>query len=612
MKACRIERTVARNGQGTLRATLENRSVYLHSSYDPEQEALSWSTEIDCRPGKVVVLFGLGLGWHLKALISELEQDQKIFVVEPCEEIRKIAQSTPETEALLRLSNVTISQDWSSFKEAFSRFNCPWQETLFLKIPAYQQVFPEEFNHFLSKLHHQVNSVLVDLCTVRTSSQKWLENSLRNLKYLPETTPIASVFNRFQGMPLIIVSAGPSLSKNIESLNRAKGRAFIVAVGTVNRLLARKGIIPDLLLSFDGGRGNYDHHFKGLPNSDVCLVFDPAVHHMVVQEHLGPKALMLINPANKWLEHYTGSEIGLLKIGPSISNTAFDLACRMGADPIILVGQDLAYTDDLTHAEGTHVKGLRGFDYKHREGDERSCQSKQTLRRFLWVEGVNGEKVRTDSKLLTFLHWFEERIEDLKTSRIVIDATEGGALIKGTLTLTLDETLDRYCQEDLSAPIQEIKLLLSENRDYDIDTVITYLRTVRTCTKRLASACKKGSRLSKLLKEHHTRGKECALPGTLERLNRIDQMLVREQKNYLPLHYLTVPILGFLSNRARQAENPTAGSHYSYLLYLELYKAFSRSLPLLTELIRSLESGRNSREAMVGVRPTVETQVRPL
>jgi len=605
-----LEKLAARNGQDTLRANLEDgRSVYLHSSYNPEQEALSWCNEISYKSGNIIVLFGLGLGYHLKALVAELGTDLQVFVIEPCDEAAELAKSDDELYALLSRPGFIVCKDWNSFKQAFSSTGFHWQDTLFLKNPAYQQAFRDEYQQFLTKLHNQIGSALVDLCTIVTSSQRWQENCLRNLRFLPESAPVSSVFDQFQGRPLIVVSAGPSLSKNIDLLTQAKGKAFILAVGTVNRLLSARGILPDLVASFDGMKGNFNHHFQGVQSENLCLLYDPAVHHMVVSEHSGPKTLMLINPVNSWIEKHARKSIGQLRMGPSIANTVFDLACRMGADPIIFVGQDLAFTDDATHAEGTHVEGLRGFRYTKSDPEEKSSESKRDLRKLVWVEGIDGEKVQTDSKMLTYLHWFEERIEELEGTRKVVDATEGGALIKGTLPLTLAEALDGYCQEDISEDINKVMLLLTTKPDYDIEGVADYLRTVRNSAKRLATACKKGAHFSKLLEEHHKRGKKIDLPSTLNRLKKVDQMLVTEEPNYRPLHYLTGPILGLLSNMARKAGNQAEASHYSYLLYLELYRAFSRSLPLLKELIDSLDSYQDCHQGMIGIQPALDARL---
>jgi hypothetical protein len=214
--------------------------------------------------------------------------------------------------------------------------------------------------------------------------------------------------------------------------------------------------------------------------------------------------------------------------------------------------------------------------------------------------------------MLTFLHWFEERIDDLGIKTTVIDATEGGALIRGTLPLTLAETLDRFCQKDLTPSIQRIKQLLSQKPDYDIASVAAYLRRVRLTSQRLAKACKKGARLSKALKEHHTEGKKCDVEGTLKRLSRIDRLLVREESNYLPLHYLTGPILGLLSRSVGKTESQADVSHYSYLLYLELYRAFSSAVPLLEELIDSLDGDNGCRSTGIGLQPSTAAQISQL
>jgi hypothetical protein len=340
--------------------------------------------------------------------------------------------------------------------------------------------------------------------------------------------------------------------------------------------------------------GNYRHHFKDVPSEELCLLYDPAVYHQVVSEHRGPKSMMLINPGNDWIEEYTENDIGQVRIGPSIANTAFDLACKLGADPIIFVGQDLAFTNDATHAEGTHLRGVRGFDYSisnpvHKLSEATDSPEKQSLRRLKWVEGPDGDKVQTDSKMLSYLHWFEERVHELGDTRTVINATEGGALIRGTKVLTLEETLRRFCQEDISISIQNIHRLLTQRPEYNLSRFVAYIKTVKRCAKTLASQCKKGARLSKALREHHKGNKTCNQASALQKLTRIDQMLVQEESNYRPLHYLTAPIIGLLSGQAKKTDDQAEACHYSYLLYRELHQAFSRSLPLLGELIKSLD-----------------------
>jgi len=166
-----------------------------------------------------------------------------------------------------------------------------------------------------------------------------------------------------------------------------------------------------------------------------------------------------------------------------------------------------------------------------------------------------------------------------------------------------------YVACGISGSIQHITYILTQKPDYDLAGFVDYLKTVRKCARRLAAQCKKGARFSKILKEHHKGTKTCDFQGTLERLHRIDQMLVREEQRYLPLHYLTAPILGLLSSQAKKSDNEEEVCHYSYLLYLELYRAFYRSLPLLKELIDALDSGAKGYTAISRVRPEADAQI---
>jgi len=74
----------------------------------------------------------------------------------------------------------SVNTDWKSFKEAYGQIRTHWMNILFLKNPSYPEIYPDHYREFISKLHHEVNSVLVNLCTVMSSSRMWQENFLKH------------------------------------------------------------------------------------------------------------------------------------------------------------------------------------------------------------------------------------------------------------------------------------------------------------------------------------------------------------------------------------------------------------------------------------------------
>lgn len=98
-----------------------------------------------------------------------------------------------------------------------------------------------------------VEDVIVGRNTEIRYSAVEMDNLFHNIKYLCEgsiTTQLCDIIPT--NIPAIIVSAGPSLNKNIMELKRAKNKAFIVAVDTAVRPLVNAGIIPDMYVIVDG------------------------------------------------------------------------------------------------------------------------------------------------------------------------------------------------------------------------------------------------------------------------------------------------------------------------------------------------------------------------
>jgi len=69
---------------GVPTAVVNNRSI--HSAYDPLREAEQWAAHQanDCQAGEALVVLGVGLWYHVEALLGKVSQDSIVMIVVPC------------------------------------------------------------------------------------------------------------------------------------------------------------------------------------------------------------------------------------------------------------------------------------------------------------------------------------------------------------------------------------------------------------------------------------------------------------------------------------------------------------------------------------------------
>ncbi len=304
--------------------------------------------------------------------------------------------------------------------------------------PFYDEIFASEYAEFLSVIRANRERIMVNKNTLKRFKEDAVKNVLKNLYMLKKTNLVNELSKILPAeIPVIIVAAGPSLDKNIELLREAKGHCLIFAVDTAMKYLLARDIIPDLAITIEPIKpmANYgdDRAFV------VPHVFDCESNPEIVGRHTARKFIYNCRDYARRLYEACGKDIpNLIGSGGSVATAAFAICYELGMKHIILIGQDLAYSGEATHAGAVESAGINneiGHEY---------------------VEDIYGGKVRTRSDWLGYLHWFEnamEVIEDLGKDIEVIDATEGGAKIHGTRIMTLRKALDRYCLGGAEGPV---------------------------------------------------------------------------------------------------------------------------------------------------------------
>ncbi len=417
--------------------------VFLHSSVDPIKEVRRLVNTLEVQVGDLLVVYGLGLGYLVEALLEQLDERISLFVIEPDRKVFQLAMQTRDLCNILASKRVFIHIG-DSLVDLHNNFFTFYDATRFHNIvitglSGHQTVYNDFYSKAMTSIKQVVDSTVMELETIAKIGPEIVSSTILNFMEYCTHPGVDSLFDKFKGVPAIIVAAGPSLNNNIELLREAKGRAVIIAVGTAARPLQKHGIIPDFIVSIDPISFNYDH-FKEYDSQEVALITDIQSYPAILQTFQGP-IFAATNQSfiHNWFEgavEYKGD----LETGGTAAHSAMTAAYKMGADPIIFIGQDLAFANDgRTHASGTNY-GEAGTNINtYSAGDNVELFP---------VKANDGGQVWTNRTFSQFRLFIEKWI-NTKNNRVYINATEGGALIAGTQIKTLREVLSTYCDKPI-------------------------------------------------------------------------------------------------------------------------------------------------------------------
>ncbi len=398
----------------------------------PEPEASEWVKSFKETASRTVILFGGGDGKIIRKLLDVLDAKSMILV---CEPLKHDYEALTDKLRDARVIPIDFSEDPTQFRDELIK-QVDFYSIARMDVcahPAYDSAFPREYSLFVRMVGDNRERLLVNMNTMTRFRDEGTIHILENIEAISKAYFISNLMKtEVSEMTAIIVSAGPSLDKNIEDLRTAKGRALIVAVDTALKYMLARDIVPDLFVTIDPDKP-MDNFADGRVR-DIPVIFDEQTPSALLREHRAAKILYNCRDYPKRLFESCGAVVEKnIASGGSVATAAFAICCDLGIKNIILIGQDLAYTGEQTHAGGVVSAGVNGDIGT------------------VMIDGIDGTKVRTRSDWIGYLRWFEHTIEltrQEKPEMRVIDATEGGALIRGTEVMTLKEAIAQTCNSD--------------------------------------------------------------------------------------------------------------------------------------------------------------------
>jgi len=444
---------------GPMTATIEHRDrpLWLASRYDPFAEADKLASMVDHAKHACVVTLGLGLGYHVAQIASQIGDTQTLMIVyEPDLAMMRAVLERIDHTAWLGRANIILADDQMDRAAMLRRVEkCSGMLTLgtvLVTNPPSRQLHNQALNDFGRLVAEVLGFCRTNVATALVNATRTYRNLSINLPHYAAGADVNDLAGAAAGFPAVCIGAGPSLSRNIELLIDPKVRANVVVIAaqTMLKPLLAYGIKPDFVTALDYHEIS-KRFYEGLTElPDVTLVAEPLVHPMVLESFPGPIRVTNSNFLDVLLGDQARQRV-TMPSGATVSHLSFYLAQHLGCDPIILIGMDLGFSDGLYYFPGTAIHDvwapeLGPFNTLEMMEWRRIVRHRNHLQK---LDDIRGRPIYSDEQMLTYLKQFERDFS--VAPQTVLDATEGGLPKQHTTRITLADALAKHATRPVPA-----------------------------------------------------------------------------------------------------------------------------------------------------------------
>ncbi|EJM4860352.1 motility associated factor glycosyltransferase family protein [Campylobacter coli] len=431
----------------------------------------------------VLYFYGFGNGILFKALLQN-KNHQHIVVFEKDIEIIWIMFHILDFSSELQSARLMVLQTSSLDIEFFSNFCSSkpffqFSRIYFLELMShYYERFHKDILGLNKKLAENFKNSIVSHGNDPLDALQGIEQFVYNLPQMITHPSYKELLSKRKGISdtAIIVSTGPSLTKQLPLLKKYANKATIFCADSSYPILAKHGIKPDYVLSLERIplTSEFFNNDFGEFDKDILFVLKSYVHpHTTKYLQKNNRNFMLVSTYASFINYLKLDDFGYFNMGFSVANMNFLLAIHLKHKNIVLIGQDLAYTKDGL----SHTKDYSNLD-KH-EGHFQRDKNKYTTQAY----GGNG-KVESSFVWTLFRHNFEQDVANAKKNYYITtyNCTEGGARIEGTIEKPFLWACENLLDKDLNKPFEKLEpLSLNKQNEFLLKAYYKVCKSIEHC-----------------------------------------------------------------------------------------------------------------------------------
>ena len=557
----------AKNGS----PTASDGGTMLHSKYNPGREAEQAVSAFKEDEEEAAVFFSCGLGYAPVAFCQKHPSVPVVIIEEKAEYIFQAMSVLDWTPVLSHPAlSLLIGAGTDNVASILRQYDL--KKSHIFSVPAQEAHSADYFKAVRQLIQQEKSKDDTNTATLEKFARLWLSNTCRNIRQLDKLDGIRKYAGQGNGLPFIVLAAGPSLGRVLPHLSRLKDRAVIVCVDTALHSCLDAGVEPDFIVLADPQYACAMHlEFLSAPSS--VLITEVAAWPSVFRFECREKVLFSsMYPPGQYFEKKLGWK-GQLGAGGSVATTAWDFARFSGATEIFMAGMDLGFP-----GRQTHIRGSQFEEREHRISSRLNTSEGQSTAALLSANPVilkdyRGEDILSDKKMTLFSWWFEKNCAIAGEQGVrTYSLTDESLAIKGIERFSLNDFLKRQeAQAEKAAFFAAADKAGCEDRaGRDKGQFDKVLAAFTGDMERMKDMATKGISLCEKAIANRLKA-----PEVFAELSRIDNAILRsESKEAAALVFPTERKLKELTKDL--PEDKTLSSlYYSRIIYRELKKACS-------------------------------------
>ncbi|MDC8085950.1 motility associated factor glycosyltransferase family protein [Campylobacter coli] len=422
----------------------------------------------------VLYFYGFGNGILFKALLQN-KNHQHIVVFEKDIEIIWVMfhildfSSELQSARLMILENDKLqAQDYTELCSSKPFFQ--FSRIYFLELMShYYERFHEDILGLNKKLAENFKNSIVSYGNDSTDTLQGIEQFVYNLPQMITHPSYKELLSKRKGISdtAIIVSTGPSLTKQLPLLKKYASKATIFCADSSYPILAKHGIKPDYVCMLERTEitAEFFNHDFGEFDKDIVFICAGVVHPKAI-EYLKGRNLVITQKVLAFPYYINLKDFSYAAVEFSVAHMSYFLSVLLNHKNIIFIGQDLAYAENGN---------------SHPDDYQNSANYESQMYKHILTEAYGGKKeIKTHEVWIFFKQILEAMI--IKYHITTYNCTEGGARIEGTIEKPFLWACENLLDKDLNKPFEKLEpLSLNKQNEFLLKAYYKVCKSIEHC-----------------------------------------------------------------------------------------------------------------------------------